>query len=273
MNTLFSILYLIVFIVTGWLVGNAVFQKERPLVRLWLGSVIGLALLLWLPALFSFAFSFGLLSQLLALLVCIIVSAILFLTGRRLQGLFCIPKKELLPFLITVLPIFAFSVYLLFTHTIVPKDGALWVGQSTFGDLAMHLGFITSIGEQGTFPPMYSICPDTPVGYPFLCDSVSSTFYVLGASLRFATILPAAYALLLVVSGVYLFFSGWLKKSRETVLATLLFFVGGGFGFAYFFDVAQFEPGKLQSMLTAFYETPTNFVENGLRWVNPVAGA
>ena len=164
-----------------------------------------------------------------------------------------------------------FCLVLLSSHTIVEKDGALYVGQSTYGDLAMHLGFISSIAVQGKFPPMYSICPDKPVCYPFLSESVGATFYLFGTSLRFATMLTAAYAFLLVILGVYFFFEEWLGEQRKALFAMLLFFIGGGFGFWYFFDLIKANPENLSRLFTAFYETPTNFVSNGLRWVNPIA--
>lgn len=139
----------------------------------------------------------------------------------------------------------------------------------------MHLSFITSISVQKTFPPNYSLLPGTPLGYPFLCDSVSSTFYTLGASLRIAAMLPALYAFLVVVLGVYCFFDEWFKNTRVSVLATYLFFIGGGLGFAYLFNNKQLLAGegisRWQEMLEGFYKTPTNLPAEGLRWVNSIA--
>lgn len=267
---LLSVAYLAAFIVSGIGVSRWLFSGERPLVRIWLGCVAALVLLLWLPALWAFLLDFTLLAQLLALVTACCLGCLGYLLARRKQRERTPWADESAP-LFTLLPLFVLGIILLSTHTIVNRDGALWVGQSTYGDLAMHLGFITSIAEQGTFPPMYSICPDTPVGYPFLSDSISSTFYVLGADLRFATMLPAMFAYGLVLLGVYLFFERWLSEKRLACFAALLFFVGGGFGFAYFFDLAQFQPDRLASLFTAFYETPTNYPTYGLRWVNPIA--
>ena len=267
---LLSVAYLAAFIVSGIGVSRWLFSGERPLVRIWLGCVAALVLLLWLPALWAFLLDFTLLAQRLALVTACCLGCLGYLLARRKQRERTPWVDESAP-LFTLLPLFVLGIILLSTHTIVNRDGALWVGQSTYGDLAMHLGFITSIAEQGTFPPMYSICPDTPVGYPFLSDSISSTFYVLGADLRFATMLPAMFAYGLVLLGVYLFFERWLSEKRLACFAALLFFVGGGFGFAYFFDLAQFQPDRLASLFTAFYETPTNYPTYGLRWVNPIA--
>lgn len=162
-------------------------------------------------------------------------------------------------------------LYLLFTHTLALNNGALHSGQSTFGDLPLHLGLASSIATQGIFPPQYSIFPGVVVGYPFLCDSISATFIVLGANLRFAMLLPAALALALVLFGVYFFFERWLVSQKAALFATFLFFIGGGFGFSYFFDYLKVEPFGFFRLFSDFYNTPTNNPSLGLRWVNTIA--
>ena len=265
-----SILYLALFAAAGIGLSRLLYHGEKPLIRIWLGLAFGMAMLIWLPALFSFAFGFRLISQLLGLLVACLAGAAGFYFSRK-NELQKSPWKTEVPFFIAGGALLLISLVLLSTHTIVERDGALWVGQSTYGDLAMHLGFISSIATQGTFPPMYSINPDALVCYPFLSESVGATFYLFGTSLRFATMLTASYAFLLVILGVYCFFEEWLAERRKSVFAMLLFFVGGGFGFWYFFDLLKDNPENLTRLFTAFYETPTNFVPNGLRWVNPIA--
>lgn len=272
MQNIFSVLYLFVFAASGICIVKLSLPSEKPIRTIWLGCVFGLVLLLWLPALFSFLFGFTLFSQILALVLAALIGAVCAaLAHRRNVRSATASWKEERHLLWTLLPLFLFGTVLFCTHTIREVNGALYVGQSTYGDLSMHLGFITSISEQTTFPPMYSICPDTSVGYPFLSDSISSTFYTLGASLRFATLLPALYAYALVLYGVYACFEAWFNKKNTVLLATLLFFIGGGFGFVYFFDIAQFEPGKLAELMSGFYVTPTNYTSVGLRWVNPIA--
>lgn len=270
MAALWSILYMLAFAVSGVLIARTLFPGKRPAVRIWLGLVFGLVMLIWLPALFAFVLSFKLSAQLLALAVACAGGILCCFLGRNAERTRA-PWQNELPLLYALLPLMLIATVLLYTHVILDKDGALYVGQSTYGDLSMHLGFITSIAEQGQFPPMYSICPDTPVGYPFLSSSLSSTFYLLGCSLRFSVLLPSLYAFLLVFSGAYFFFEAWLKKKGAAVFATYLFFIGGGFGFAYFLDVLKFSPDNLSRLFTAFYETPTNFPSLGLRWVNPIA--
>ena len=265
-----SLLYLALFAASGLGIARLLFFRERPLRRIWLGLVFGFAMLLWFPALFSFAMGFRLPAQLLGLALAVAIGGVCWSLSRK-KSQTVSPLKNELSILLTGGILFVICLVLLSSHTIMEKNGALYVGQSTYGDLAMHLGFISSIAVQGTFPPMYSICPDKPVCYPFLSESVGATFYLFGTSLRFATMLTAAYAFLLVLFGVYFFFEEWLGERRKAIFAMLLFFVGGGFGFWYFFDLVKANPDNLSRLFTAFYETPTNFVPNGLRWVNPIA--
>jgi hypothetical protein len=68
-----------------------------------------------------------------------------------------------------------------------------------------------------------------------------------------------------------LLLSQWRKAQDTALFATLLFFVGGGFGFWYFFDLIRENPDAFSRIFTAFYNTPTNYTYGGLRWVNPIA--
>ncbi|HWR22615.1 MAG TPA: hypothetical protein VN366_03980 [Feifaniaceae bacterium] len=269
-SNILSLLYLCAYLAAGQFMARALFAAERPLFRWWMGGVFSLLLLLWLPALFGFLFGFTVLAQLLALLVCAAAGLFAFLAGRK-KAVAPAGASELRPALMTLLPLFLLGGYLFLTHILRPVNGALHSGQSTFGDLPLHLGLVTSIARQGTFPPQYSIFPGMAVGYPFLCDSISATFYVLGASLRFSMLLPARFAYALVLLGVYCFFLQWQKKTKTAVFSTLLFFLGGGFGFWYFLDLWKTNPDAFTRIFTGFYNTPTNLPDIGLRWVNPIA--
>ena len=300
MLNLLSFLYAALFAVSGFSLARALFPRDRFVKQLLFGLTAGLVMLLWLPVLLAFIMGFCLAAQLIALGLALgvgVLSAVLS-KGRAATGSFSFKTER--PLLLTCLPIIVIGAVLMSNHYITnASDGSLHVGQCTYGDLCMHLGFITSISVQKTFPPMYSILPDTALGYPFLCDSISSTFFTLGSTLRFATILPSIYALITVVLGVFLFFEDWFRRDSAAVIGTLLFFLGGGFGFFYFFDnaktlaslttpdawsnwlnetlgisasVQNAHPVDMGEMLmSGWYKTPTNFVDNGMRWVNSIA--
>lgn len=278
---IFSVLYLLIFALSGVCISRLALPGDRPVKQIWFGLVFGLAMLLWLPVLTAFIIDFTIAAQLIALLFAIAIGVLCCVLKNRKNASKSVKRarysfKTEKPLLIASVPLIIIGWALIINHTIVPaSDGSLHVGQSTYGDLCMHLGFISSISVQQEFPPDYSILPGVPLGYPFLCDSVSSTFYTLGSSLRFATILPALYAYLIVVAGVYFFFEQWIKRNSIAVLATYMFFIGGGFGFAYIFNNAKLLSAegidRWHEMLYGFYQTPTNIPAQGLRWVNVIA--
>ncbi len=280
-----AVLFTVLFAISGMLISEVVFHTHKFANRIWLGLALGLLMLTWLPSLFALAVGFTIAAQILAA-----VTALLFAIGCSV--LLLIQKKNGKSrsyrighdwtVLLLAVPILILCLALLNTHILHrAEDGSIWVGQVTYGDLAMHLGFITSIAEQTTFPPQYSIFPGHALNYPFLCETSGASLYQLGASIRLAYIISAFYAFVLVVFGVYRFFEQWLKRRSRAAFATILFFFGGGFGFFYFFDLSK-SGGLLssliqmrgqtvsQALLDGFYQTPTNMPALGLRWVNPI---
>lgn len=280
-----SLLYVVLFAISGICISGVVFQHHRVTNRIWLGLALGLLLLTWLPVLFAFVFGFTLTAQLLSAAAAIIAAAgcsIVLYKRYRTEKLVRSSIRIKVPALVLIASVVLLGSYLFFTHVLYRhSDGSLWVGQVTYGDLAMHLGFVSSIAEQTVFPPQYSIFPGHALNYPFLCETSAATLYQLGATLRQAYLISSFYALILVVAGVYKFFEQWLKRTGRAVFATVLFFFGGGFGFFYFFDLSK-TGGTLTQLLAAgdqtvsslwldgFYFTPTNIPDLGLRWVNPI---
>ena len=277
---LLSIVYMLFYAVCG-----LILSLRLPVVssaisrRVWLGLVLGLFGSIWCPSLFSFLLGrFAALSHVLgALAMAALTAAALFFFPRQRLWL----DKSTLYSLLWLLPLFIIGAGLFSTHILEPKADGVYVGQTTYGDLAMHLGFITSLGTQGTFPPEYSIFPGHAVNYPFLCEVPSASLYMMGCPLRWAYLIPALYAYVLVLLGVYFTARAILKGTRATLLAVYLFFIGGGFGFAYFLDglkgastvaklINEGFATNLSALLNGFYVTPTNLPRIGLRWVNPI---
>lgn len=278
-----ALFYTLLFALGGCCIAQAFFYDHALHRRIWLGLTIGLLLLTWLPSLFAFALGFTVLSHILAAIVLLLIALLSLWICKRKHHLPSFRRLRFsYAFLFVVLPLFLLGAGLFHTHIIQPTDeGIVRVGQVTYGDLAMHLGFISSIATQGTFPPDYSIFPGHAVNYPFLCETSASSLYLLGATLRQAYLITALYAYFVLLVGVYVFFEQWLKRKGYAIFATLLFFLGSGFGFAYFFDLAKtgaslsrFVGGaaatNMQYLMDGFYQTPTNLPTIGLRWVNPI---
>ena len=232
--------------------------------RLVFASAFATALLAGLPALAALVFGFTLPAALAALAVAAAVAG----WGWLPAGGTAMGKGVEKGFWLCVLPAAALTGWLLFTHTLYLKDGAYWCGQSTYGDLPMHLALIQALAQQGDFPPGFSLLAgQTVAGYHYLCESVSSVFLLLGSGLKMACLLPEFAALPAVFGGAWLLAKHLLKSAGAASLAFWLFFMGSGFGFVYFLGG---EKGNFTRIFTAFYETPTNYVEENIRWVNPI---
>lgn len=276
LGNLLGTLYFLYFQVVGILVMWRVLKKEGALTRLLLGSVTGSVLLQWIPVLFAFVFDFTLLSHVLALVAML---PLLIWGGRGKTTTNRLDIRTLLKqasyhkgFLILAGATMLLWIYLLHTHTIpLNEAGAMMTGQCTYGDMNMHLGFITSIANQGTFPPEYSLFPGAKLSYPFLSDSISSSIYLMGASLRYAYILPMVAAFLQILGSVYLLAHSILRSRAKAILTYLFFFLNGGLGFFYFINWSREGGYTLKDIFTGFYTTPTNLVEHNIRWVNVIA--
>ncbi len=284
--------YLVVFWLAGTALARRVFAGEGAALWLLLGAGFGLGLLAALPALAALALGFSRAAALAALALAMLAG--LWAAGRlprfgagraeaggpaagagraESRGLGGRTAGHGGPALAaSVLPVLAFSLWLLHTHTLHLANGAYWCGQSTYGDLPMHLAFIKGIAAQGVFPPGYPLLAGQSLfGYPFLCETVSSVLLVLGAPLKSACLLPQALALTAVYGMFWLLARRVLGGAGKASCAFWLFFAGGGFGFAYFLEGLGQDKSNFTRIFTAFYETPTNYVEKNIRWVNPIA--
>lgn len=256
--------------------------RHRPLNRVWMGLCLGLLELMWLSALAAFALSFGMAAHACALAAMILLTVGAYFARDRhtAKAWDAEETRQLRQALLFVLPLTVFSAYLQYTHTIrVAADGSYHVGQSTYGDLAMHLSFITSL-KNAKFPPEYAIFPGQRLSYPFLADSLSTTFYLMGWSLQMSVIVPGTLMMALCYLGVLLLAREMTLGKKTILLAATLFFLNGGLGFLYDFDqAAGFESdgsltvlARLKNILEGYYKTPTNQPEpNNLRWSNLIA--
>ncbi len=276
-----GISYFLVFQILGIILALYLFQKEKLCLTILYGSVLGSFAIHWLPTLYAFFFNFTIRAHFFAFLTFVIIlwavasfsksKGRTMLNGRKIKIQIGKVFKED-PVIFVLIPLFIYVVVVLLNSTISYVDGAMHSGQSTYGDMNMHLGFITSIANQKVFPPEYSILPGTKLAYPFLSDSISSSIYIWGTSLRIAYLLPMFFALMQVFFGVYtlaknILISFGRSYRGKSVLAFVLFFFNGGLGFVYFLNKGLTSE-NFTRIFTAFYETPTNYVDANVQWHN-----
>lgn len=286
-GNLMGIAYYAVYQILGIFFAGLFLKKEKKEFQLLLGSITGTVAFQWFPILTSMVMDFTVESHLVALGLVIILFAVVMFVKPVKKATFDGEQKgdgmmaslqafggslREAPFFWGIMVItYIFFLVLLFSHSIpMGEGGEIRTGQCTYGDMNMHLGFITSITQQKDFPPEYSILPGTRLAYPFLCDSVSSSVYVFGASLRVAYMVPMMVAILQAFLGFYCLAEVVLKSKAKSLLAWVLFFFNGGFGFVYFFDMYLNNHENFTRIFTEFYETPTNLVGNNVRWSNVI---
>ena len=277
-----AIVYLAYYLLGGVMIVRCLLPGHRPLNRIWLGLSLGLLLLMWLPALCAFALDFTWTAHAVApiLLALLTGGAYLLRDKRTVRPWDDEEKRQLKHAAILIVPFILYSCYVQYTHVMrVGADGSWNCGQSTYGDLPMHLSFITNLAGNA-FPPDYPFYPGEQLSYPFLADSLSSTFYLMGWSLQAATVIPACLMMALCYLGVLLLAREMTLGKKAAVIAMLLFFLNGGLGFLYDFDQAGgYEAdgtltvwSRIESILTGYYTTPTNQPQpNNLRWSNVIA--
>ena len=272
-----GILLLLGFEVCGCVLAEALFKRRDGIVRLWLGLTAGLLMMMWLPSLFAYALKFTAAAQFaaLGLAAALAVLSRLFLREKadptRLEGEkrpFCGSMPAWLPIAL-IAPLLILSIYLQYTHTLREVDGALHVGQSTYGDLCLHLGIATGL-QNSAYPPQYTLIQDTLLGYPFLMDALSASMLCLGTGLQAAFVIPGSLMMGLVFLG-FILLSWELTHSRAAVVvAYLLMFLNGGLGFFYVLDGVWQDATLFRSVFTGYYDAPANMIENNVRWVNVI---
>jgi len=265
MGEITAVLYIMVFLAAGVLAAKKAVPDGGYSLWLPLGCGFGISLLAALPAAAALVLGFTLPAALAALFLVLIFLLFLARIGRAGSPR---PKcRDWLPLAACCLPLFAVTCYLLHTHVLHLVDGAYHTGQSCYGDMAMHLGFIKNMAVTGDFPPLYPLLGgEHRFGYPFLCESVSAVLLLLGCSLRTAYLLPMLAAFLSVYGMVWHFARRVLGSAAKASLAFWLFLMGSGFGFVYFLGSTE----SFKSIFTGFYTTPTNYVEKNILWVNPI---
>lgn len=264
-----GILILIAFLICGVAICDGAFYRHDRLIRLWLGLCAGLMLMMWLPALFAFFTRFTRAAQLLGLGAAALCAALAQgLTRGKPREKRWTDMPWWLPVML-ILPLTALGAYLQYTHTLRNIDGALWVGQSTYGDLCLHLGIATSL-RNAPFPPDYSLLPGTMLGYPFLADSMATTLLLFGTDLAPAFVITGTLMLCLAFTGFVIFAWSLTRSRAATVVATALMFINGGLGFIYPIDRMGRDAAAWNEIFTGFYKTPTNQPELNLRWVNVI---
>ncbi|MCE5343009.1 MAG: hypothetical protein LLF96_05380, partial [Eubacteriales bacterium] len=274
---MFGIVYFAFFIAGGLTIARYWLPGLRPLSRWYVGASVGLLLMLWLPVLWAYAVAFTVTAHLLAALTLFLLTMAAYITrDNRARVRFGDEDRRMLRAILWVaVPLTILAWVLEYTHSIrIAVDGTYHVGQSTYGDLQLHLAVATS-AINASFPLQNSLMVGATMAYPYLSDTFASTFLLLGMDLSSAMALTGTLMCASVFTGYALLCAQLVKRRGAMTLAVCLLFLNGGLGFFYTLGgtvengVVTTAWDNLRTVLTSYYQTPTNQPNpNNLRWVN-----
>ena len=272
-----AIVYLLLFLAGGTLIARFLLPGRKPVLRVYLGLSLGVLLVMWLPALWAYAVRFSLTAHWLALgTLALLVGAAWLLRDRRaLLPFDDRQRRDLLLLAALALPLTLLGGYLEYTHSIrLAADGSYHVGQSTYGDLSLHLAVCTSI-VNAPFPLQNSLMLGATMAYPYLSDSFATSMLMLGMPLNTAMAFTGTVMLALVFAGYALLAMQLCRRRGAAALAFFLLFLNGGMGFLYTLDatVDGYQVttmwDNLRNVMQGYYQAPTNQPDpHNLRWVN-----
>ena len=270
-----AIRYTLLFIVCGCAIVRCMLPRRCPVTRVWLGASLGMLLLMVLPALCAHALRFSVRAHVAAAaLLLALTGAAYALRDRRDPAKMTHEDGQFLSaMLLVALPLTALSAYLQTTHMVqLAPDGSYLCGQSTYGDLCMHMAFATSMRDMA-FPPTYNLLAGTALSYPYLTDSLSTTMLLLGMEIQGALVFPGTLLMALTYAGYMILAREILGNRRLAIVAAaLMFFLNGALGFLYDFDLMGRDGfAKIAEIFTGYYKTPANQPDVNLRWSNVIA--
>lgn len=272
-----GILYLAFFLTGGVIITRLLLPRMRPIKRVYIGASLGVLLMMWLPVLWAYAFTFDFLSHGIAAatLAALCGLAYVWRDKREARPFDAGEKKALIRLLVMVVPLAVIGGYLEYTHSIRPAaDGSYHVGQSTYGDLSLHLAVATSI-VGAKFPLHNSLMLGATMAYPYLSDSIASTLLLFGMDLPMAMAFTGTLMMTLVFIGYALLCMQLCRRKGAAFLAFFLLFLNGGFGFFYTLDATVDGYSvttmwdNLRTVMQGYYQAPTNQPDpHNIRWVN-----
>ena len=270
-----AILFTLLFVFAGCAIVQFQLPRKNPIVRLWLGASLGMLLLMVLPALCAHVLAFSVKAHCAAaaLLMALVALSYALRDKRDMAAMTAWDERFLWALLLVVVPLTLLSGYLQVTHMVqIAPDGSYWCGQSTYGDLCMHMAFATSMRDMA-FPPTYNLLHGTALSYPYLIDSLSTTMLLFGMEIQGALVFPGTVMMALTYVGYMILAREILGNRRLAVIAAaLMFFLNGGLGFLYDFDLMGRDGFmKIREIFTGYYKTPANQPDVNLRWSNVIA--
>lgn len=247
------------------------------------GVVLGVGLFTWMAYLFSLSWGLQYKSIYFSIVILIVFCSWFLITKCTLF------KTRIFHDFVALrdaffLNKFSFSVHIvvfcffatifcrLFYRTIIWHDGAMYIGlPNNYGDLPLHLSYITSFVWGDNIPPQNPSFAGEKLSYPILSDFLSAVFLKCGLDFKNILFIPG-FLLTVVLYGVLYFFVYRLTKKRVVALVSaFMFFFSGGFGFFYFLQKISESQGSVWHLLSHLPQDFTKITSLNYHWITPLS--
>jgi len=278
----FVILFILISLITGFLLTYFLAAKYSGFERIAYGIVFGLGLNTWIVYLFSLLWGLSgrsiYASAVLLIIFCGVVLATKWtaLKGKILSDAIEI-KNDFLSNKasyyahLAVFSFFTTIFWRIFYRTIIWKKDGMYVGlTNNYGDLPLHLAYITSFVWGNNIPPQDPAFVGERLVYPILSDFLSAIFLKLGLDFRSILFIPGLLLTVAFYCTLYYFTYRLTKRRFAAVISAFIFFLTGGFGFYYFFLDLSHTQGSLWSFLTHLPRDYTKIEALNYYWITPL---
>lgn len=193
------------------------------------------------PAIYTVALVYNGLTPTMSLITVSMLALLSLHFSRRMKDAPSYPFSYRASLFIVLAPLYIISSRVFLSQ----GPGGLHSIHPVWGDLPIHLAFITSIAYGANLPPVYPIMPSVPAHYPFMIDFVSAVLVNLGASLRSAVLLPNILLYACLATLVYALVREALGEDSAADLAPPVIFFAGGLQFLHAIMFKTFSDGEL----------------------------
>lgn len=150
-------------------------------------------------------------------------------------------------------------------------EGIWQLTLTSWYDMALHLALATSFAFGQNFPPQYLLLPNEPLHYPPLPDFHAGILLKLGTHTWPAFAMSSFLMGLSLIGGFFCFARRLLASQAASAVATVLFFLNGGFGFLLYFRDARASHASLWSYLFNMKANYTDYWDEGIKWANIIS--
>lgn len=276
------VLFIIISTIAGFLLTYFLTAQYSIIERVAYGVVTGLGMSTWVVYLFSLLWGLSGKSIYISIALSVVFSSIVLTIKwvslkeeirneiTNIKNGFFLNKTWYFAH-IAVFSFFTTIFWGIFSRTIIWKKDGLYVGlTNNYGDLPLHLAYITSFVWGNNIPPQDPSYAGEKLVYPFLADFLSAIFLKLGLNFSDMLFIPG-WLLTVAFYGVLYYFTYRLTKKRlAAILSPFIFFFAGGFGFYYFYqDISNTSQG-LWSFLMHLPRDYTKIEPLNYHWITPL---